>query len=68
MSDYVEPLKDNDLMPFGKYKGKPMVTIPDSYLYFIYHKGGLQHQGVKKYIMANLASIEKSVSNQPKKW
>ena len=28
-------MKDTDLMPFGKYKGKPMSDVPASYLIWL---------------------------------
>ena len=29
-------MDDNDLMPFGKHKGKKLIDVPDNYLIWIY--------------------------------
>jgi uncharacterized protein (DUF3820 family) len=31
-------MKDQDLMPFGKYKDTPMANVPDSYLLWLYNR------------------------------
>lgn len=33
------PLTDDSLMPFGKYKGKPMADVPASYLLWLWNDG-----------------------------
>jgi hypothetical protein len=51
--DFVPALTDNDLMPFGKYKGKALINIPAPYLIYIYENNMVSHGGVRKYIIAN---------------
>lgn len=31
-------LSDNDIMPFGKYKGQKMIEVPDSYLKWLWRE------------------------------
>jgi uncharacterized protein (DUF3820 family) len=31
-------MKDEDPMPFGKYKGTKMANVPDSYLLWLYNR------------------------------
>jgi hypothetical protein len=33
------PLEDDDLMPFGKYKGEKMSDVPASYLHWLWTNG-----------------------------
>lgn len=42
-------LTDNDLMPFGKFKGIKMANVPASYLVYLY-SNGLEAGNVKDYI------------------
>ena len=57
----MERLKDTDPMPFGKYKGTPMVNVKASYLIWIYEKfdwgimkpKGINGQRVRDYIIDN---------------
>ncbi len=34
----IKPLTWNDIMPFGKHKGKLLKNIPEDYLEYLYHK------------------------------
>jgi len=42
-------MTDNSLMPFGKYKGKPLSDVPDSVLLFLYDRKKLSGQ-LKEYV------------------
>jgi uncharacterized protein (DUF3820 family) len=50
-------INDSSLMPFGKHQGKKMIDIPAFYLILIFEKGWIHHEGVKKYVVENLASL-----------
>lgn len=45
-------------MPFGKYVGKPMINVPAKYLLWLFDNG-CSHDGVRKYITANLDVLRK---------
>lgn len=64
---FITPFTDSDIMPFGQHKGKAMANIPAVYLLYIYNKGWVQHEGVKKYIVNNLDDLQKEASSIPKK-
>ena len=49
---------DHTPMPFGKYKGTAMANVPAPYLLWLYNKG-CDHEGIKKYIIANLELLKK---------
>jgi uncharacterized protein (DUF3820 family) len=57
---------DMDLMPFGKYKGKPMQDVPASYLHWLWTEG-LKDQvathPVAAYINQNLHALKKEYAN-----
>jgi uncharacterized protein (DUF3820 family) len=53
-----EPITDNTPMPFGKYIGKPMVSVPAHYLLWLFNEG-CSHEGVRKYIIENLDGLKK---------
>lgn len=50
-------MTDNDLMPFGKYRGKPMRSVPAKYLLWLFNKG-CTHDGVKRYILDNFKYLK----------
>jgi len=51
-------------MPFGKHKGKAMANIPAPYLLWLYNSI-CDHEGVRKYIAANLEILKKEASRIP---
>jgi uncharacterized protein (DUF3820 family) len=51
-------ITDATPMPFGKYKGKPMVEIPAKYLLWLYDNN-CDHDGVRKYLNSNLDGLRK---------
>lgn len=59
-----EPLKDNDLMPMGKYKGDKMEDVPAKYLLYMYENFDDLHLGVKQYIENNLDVIKQQAKSE----
>ena len=59
-------LEDNDLMPFGKHKGKKMKDVPARYLLWIYDQPwSLQkYPQVDAYIHYNFDVLEKEVEDE----
>jgi uncharacterized protein (DUF3820 family) len=56
-------ITDNSAMPFGKFQGKAMANIPAKYLLWLYDNG-CSHEGVRKYIMANIAGLKKEAGER----
>lgn len=54
-------LQDTDLMPFGKYRGKPMSDVPASYFHYLWTTGLKDHMqsDVAYYIRRNLSALKK---------
>lgn len=48
----MEALTDKSLMPFGKYKGKALIEIPDEYFLWLY-TNNLKDGTLKDYIEDN---------------
>lgn len=62
-------LDDDDLMPFGKYKGHAMSEVPDSYLLDLFQKtkkrpSAGDMQNVYDYTEANLDAIMINISRR----
>jgi uncharacterized protein (DUF3820 family) len=56
------PLTDNDIMPFGKYKGMRMSDIPVEYLHWLWHQGAkneTETRLVPNYIKRCLSALKK---------
>lgn len=54
-------LNDNDLMPFGKYKGKTMQEVPAGYLHWLWHNGMKSKaatDSVAAYIQENMDALK----------
>lgn len=52
-------MTDTDLMPFGKFKGKPMQDVPVSYLHYLWQNGMKQESSeVANYIRDNLNALK----------
>jgi len=49
---------DDDLMPFGKYKGVALANVPGDYLIWLYNKG-LEKGALKNYIIENMDLLQK---------
>lgn len=57
-------LTDQSKMPFGKYKGKTLAEIPDSYFIWLYDDGV---QGdLRVYIEDSVPAIANSIKRKPK--
>ncbi|MFA5934983.1 MAG: DUF3820 family protein [Candidatus Paceibacterota bacterium] len=54
-------MNDNELMPFGKYKGKPMIEVPDEYLLWLYNNNKV-FGNVLEYIMDNIEAIRANIN------
>ena len=54
-------MKDEDLMPWGIHKGKPMADVPDHYLLWLWDTNKCSGQ-VKMYIKQNLDAIKKNLN------
>lgn len=50
-------MKDNDLMPFGKYRGEKLANVPASYLLWLREKGYL-YGPLLGYVIDNIDSLE----------
>jgi hypothetical protein len=48
-------------MPFGKYKGRKLIDVPDSYLYFISDFKHLD-SAIRKYIDENIDAIRININ------
>jgi uncharacterized protein (DUF3820 family) len=49
-------MEDQDLMPFGKYKGEKMEKVPASYLLWLRDEG-CSNRDVRDYIEGNLTVL-----------
>lgn len=57
---------DNTPMPWGKYKGKPMVEVPDTYLVWLWDDSGFdrtRNAALFAYIESNLEAIRHNIKN-----
>lgn len=57
----VDPLTDDDLMPFGKYKGVRMSDVPARYFHYLWNNGLKQQVATNKvaaYISANMSALQ----------
>lgn len=56
----MKKLEDLDLMPFGKYKDKPMQDIPANYLHYLWVNGMKEDKqsNVADYIKRNLHALK----------
>jgi hypothetical protein len=56
-------LTDQDPMPFGKHKGKPMSDVPAQYLWWLWTEGAKKNikegvDPVADYIRANIVALK----------
>ena len=56
-------LDDNSPMPWGKYKGQNMGSVPDSYLLWLYKENKAKGD-VLEYIEDNLDAIKNNINEQ----
>jgi len=59
-------MNDNDLMPFGKHKGKKLIAVPDEYLLWLYENANSKQifSPLLVYIYDNLASIRANIHHE----
>jgi uncharacterized protein (DUF3820 family) len=53
-------MTDNDLMPFGKFKGEKMANVPPEHLLWFFEHGN-GYATVRGYIRDNLDVIKKKL-------
>lgn len=59
-------MNDNDLMPWGKYKGVKMANVPACYLKYLWDNGIVtihKWNDIYWYIRNNMDAIEKELKN-----
>lgn len=57
-------LKDESLLDFGKYKGKPMSQVPASYLLWCNEQDWIQNKPrLQRYIQKNMDALEEEAKN-----
>lgn len=59
-------LKDDSLMPYGKYSGRQMADVPANYLLYLYDEK-ICYGSVKEYIFDNLDVLRLEVKKSQKK-
>lgn len=57
---------DSTTMPFGKHKGKRMIDVPAKYFLWLFDEG-VDHPGVKQYIIDNLDALRKEAARVPQR-
>lgn len=55
-------LRDDSLMPFGKYKGKEMQDVPARYLLWLYENNPNLSLNVKRYVIENMDVLKKEIN------
>lgn len=56
----MEKFTDESLMPFGKYKGQPLIKVSASYLLWLYDKD-LKSGPLRTYIEENMDALKLEV-------
>lgn len=56
-------LTDNDLMPFGKYKGEKLANVPASYLLWLYDNNKC-NKYLREYIEDNMDVLNEEVKKK----
>jgi uncharacterized protein (DUF3820 family) len=59
-------MTDNDIMPFGRHKGKAMANVPPEDLLWLYENNKC-YGAVKDYIRENLETIKAEIAYNLKK-
>lgn len=59
----IQKLKDDDLMPSGKYANYPMIEVPADYLLWLYDNNKAW-EPVKTYIEENMDVLKKEVNKK----
>jgi len=58
-------MKDESIMPIGKYKGEKMANVPSGYLLWLYENGNI-YGDLKKYIADNLDVLKSEIEYKNK--
>jgi uncharacterized protein (DUF3820 family) len=58
-------MKDESIMPFGKYKGEKLANIPPDYLLWLFDNGKCYGE-VRKYIADNLDVLKSEIDYKNK--
>jgi len=54
-------MNDENLMPFGKYKGEKMANVPPDYLIWLYENGKCYGE-LKDYIKDNMDVLKSEIA------
>lgn len=66
MEKQKQQMTDDSVMTFGKFAGRKLADVPDSYLLWLYENGKC-NGGLRDYIEDNFDAIKKNISTI-KKW
>lgn len=58
-------MKDESIMPIGKYKGEKLANVPSEYLLWLYENGNVFGE-LKAYIKDNLEVIKSEINYKNK--
>jgi uncharacterized protein (DUF3820 family) len=58
-------LDDNSIMPYGKYRGKKMIEVPEEYLIFLYEENKCSDE-IKEYVEDNLDVLQFQINYRNK--
>ena len=58
-------MKDESIMPIGKYKGEKLANVPPDYLLWLYENGNIYGE-LKEYIKDNLDVIKSEIEYKNK--
>jgi uncharacterized protein (DUF3820 family) len=58
-------MKDDSIMPWGKYKGESMANVPPDYLLWLYENDKCNGE-VKAYIKENLTVLKEEIEYNKK--
>lgn len=61
----MEVLKDDSLMPYGKYKGEKMANVPPDYLIWLYDNEKCS-DSVREYVKENHDALTEEIARQKK--
>ena len=63
-------LQDNDIIPFGAYKGKPLSDVPDSWLLWCYNNVNKtpDKRELFEYLEDNIEAIRKNVEAERRRY
>ena len=58
-------MTDDSLMPFGKHRGKKLIEVPDSYLFWLSKENRVTGE-LHDYIEDNLDAIKENIKSREK--